>query len=93
LAPSSLKVGEYIWDLPLGLPLERVKIDLPQANTLAPVQFYGRRDGKGQWQLLGRSLLCRLPQTGKPGAESLQDIIELYSAEVSGGSARRRLGH
>ena len=79
MAPSSVKAGEYTWDLPLALPLERIKIALPQANTLAPVQLYGRRDGKVQWQLLSRSLLYRLPQGGK---ESLQEQIELYGAPV-----------
>lgn len=79
MAPASVKAGEYSWDLPLALPLERVKIALPQANTLAPVQLYGRRDGKVQWQLLSRSLLYRLPQAGK---ESLQEQIELYGASV-----------
>jgi hypothetical protein len=79
MAPSSVKAGEYRWDLPLALPLERIKISLPQANTLAPVQLYGRRDGKVQWQLLSRSLLYRLPQAGK---EALQEHIELYGAPV-----------
>lgn len=79
MPPSSVKPGEYSWDLPLALPLERIKIALPQANTLAPVQLYGRRDGKVQWQLLSRSLLYRLPQAG---SESLQEQIELYGAPV-----------
>lgn len=82
LPPSSIKDGEYIWDLPLALPLLRGKIDLPQANTLAPVRLYGRRDGKVQWQLLSNSLLYRLPQAGKPGVESRQDVIELYGTPV-----------
>lgn len=82
LAPDSFKVGEYMWNLPLALPLERFKIDLPQSNTLAPVQLYGRRDGKVQWQLLNSGLLYRLPQTGKPGVESRQEVIELYGTPV-----------
>ncbi|MBX9913138.1 MAG: DUF3999 domain-containing protein [Pseudomonadaceae bacterium] len=82
LVPNSVKSGEFIWDLPLALPLERFKINLPQTNTLAPVQLYGRRDGKVQWQLLSRSLLYRLPQTGKPEVESVQNVIELYGAPV-----------
>jgi hypothetical protein len=82
LAPDSVKVGEYMWNLPLALPLERFKIDLPQSNTLAPVQLYGRRDGKVQWQLLSSGLLYRLPQEGKPGVESRQEVIELYGTPV-----------
>lgn len=79
LAPSSAKAGEYSWELPLPLPLERLKVSLPQINTLAPVTLYGRRDGKVQWQLLSRGLLYRLPQEGK---ESLQDELDLYGTPV-----------
>nr|MBP8185947.1 DUF3999 domain-containing protein [Pseudomonas sp.] len=79
---DSVKLGEYIWNLPLALPLERFKIDLPQSNTLAPVRLYGRRDGKVQWQLLNSGLLYRLPQAGKPGVESRQEVIELYGTPV-----------
>jgi hypothetical protein len=79
MAPTSVKLGEYSWDLPLALPLERIKIALPQTNTLAPVQLFGRRDAKAHWQSLGRSLLYRLPQAGN---ESLQEQIELYGAPV-----------
>lgn len=79
LSVSSSKSGEYTWELPLALPLERVHISLPQANTLAPVTLYGRRDGTLQWQVLNRSLLYRVPQGGK---ESLQEHIELYGAPV-----------
>ena len=79
LSASSSKPGEYTWELPLALPLERVHISLPQANTLAPVTLYGRRDGTLQWQVLNRSLLYRVPQGGK---ESVQEHIELYGAPV-----------
>jgi hypothetical protein len=79
LAPSRVKPGEYSWDLPLALPVERIKIVLPQSNTLAPVQLFGRREPKLQWQLLSRNLLYRLPQEGK---ESRQEQIELFGASV-----------
>ena len=79
LPASSSKSGEYTWELPLALPLERVHISLPQANTLAPVTLYGRRDGTLQWQVLNRSLLYRVPQGGK---ESVQEHIDLYGAPV-----------
>jgi len=79
LAPSSVKAGEYSWDLPLALPLERVQIELKQANTLAPVTLSGRRDGKVQWQTLTHGLLYRLPQDGK---ESLHDLLDLYGMPV-----------
>ncbi|MGL4317755.1 MAG: DUF3999 domain-containing protein [Pseudomonas sp.] len=73
------KPGEFSWELPLSLPLERVKIDLPQANTLAPVSLAARQDGSPQWRLLARGLLYRLPQDGQ---EVVHDQIELYGQPV-----------
>lgn len=77
--PTSSKPGEYTWELPLALPLERLRIDLPQANTLVPVSFSSRREGKLEWQPLARGLLYRLPQDGK---EVLQNEVELYGTPV-----------
>nr|WP_298145964.1 DUF3999 domain-containing protein [uncultured Pseudomonas sp.] len=79
ILPSSVKAGQYTWELPLALPLQRVRIELPQANTLAPVSLAGRYEGKVQWQPLARGLLYRLPQDGK---EVLHDELELYGAPV-----------
>src|SRR3990167_5813773 len=79
LSPSSAKAGEYRWDLPLALPLQRVRVELAEANTLAPVSVAGRREGQGQWQPLARGLLYRLPQDGQ---EVLHDELELHGAPV-----------
>jgi len=79
LSPSSAKAGEYRWDLPLALPLQRVRVELAEANTLAPVSVAGRREGQVQWQPLARGLLYRLPQDGQ---EVLQDELELRGAPV-----------
>lgn len=79
LTPSSAKAGEYRWNLPLALPLQRIQVELAQANTLAPVSVAGRREGQVQWQPLARGLLYRLPQDGK---EVLNDELELYGMPV-----------
>jgi hypothetical protein len=79
LSPSSAKAGEYRWDLPLALPLQRLRVELRQANSLAPVSVTGRREGKVQWQPLARGLLYRLPQDGQ---EVVHDELELYGAPV-----------
>ncbi|WP_374761332.1 DUF3999 domain-containing protein [Pseudomonas sp. sp1636] len=79
LSPSSAKAGEYSWNLPLALPLQRLRVELGQANTLAPVSVAGRREGRVQWQPLARGLLYRLPQDGK---EVVQDELELQGAPV-----------
>ncbi|MBC9249019.1 hypothetical protein A9179_01895 [Pseudomonas alcaligenes] len=79
LPAQSGKPGEYSWELPLSLPLERLKIALPQANTLAPVSLSARQDGSPQWRALTRGLLYRLPQDGQ---EVVHDEIELYGQPV-----------
>jgi hypothetical protein len=79
LQPSSAKSGQYTWELPLALPLQRIQVELAQANTLAPVIVSGRLEGKVQWQPLARGLLYRLPQDGK---EVLHNELELYGSPV-----------
>ncbi|MCY1341886.1 hypothetical protein D9M69_278540 [compost metagenome] len=72
--------GEFTWDLPQALPLERVRIPLGQPNTLAPVTLQGRRDGKVQWSPLARGVLYRLSQGGR---EVRQEEITLPGWPVS----------
>ncbi len=66
--------GEYQWQLPLALPLERLKVELSQTNSLAPIRVMGRSEGKGAWQPLAQGLLYRLPENG---AEIRQDELQL----------------
>lgn len=69
-----------IWTLPMALPLERVRIDIEQANSLAPVLLQGRRDSKAPWVPLANSVLYRLPGDGH---ELVQDQLELPPLPVS----------
>ncbi|WP_424485046.1 DUF3999 domain-containing protein [Pseudomonas sp.] len=66
--------GEYQWQLPLALPLERLKVELTQANSLAPIRVSARSEGKGPWQPLAQGLLYRLPENG---VEIRQDELQL----------------
>lgn len=59
------KAGSYIWQLPNGLPVERLQVDIAQPNSVAPGRFYGRTDSKAPWQAIGNGLLYRLMQDGK----------------------------
>lgn len=68
------------WTLPLALPLERLRIDVEQANSLAPVLLQGRRDSAAPWVSLASSVIYRLPVDGH---EVVQDQIELPQASVS----------
>ncbi|MEO4047095.1 DUF3999 domain-containing protein [Pseudomonas sp. CAU 1711] len=79
LAPTSARAGEYDWELPLSLPLQKVRVELPAGNVLAPVSLASRGAGRLEWRALASGLLYRLPQQG---GEVLQDEIELYGAPV-----------
>ncbi|WP_223457829.1 MULTISPECIES: DUF3999 domain-containing protein [unclassified Pseudomonas] len=65
LTGSSTKAGEYTWQLPMGLNVERVQVELSQPNSLAPVSLAGRRDSSLPWQPLSSGLLYRLTQNGE----------------------------
>jgi hypothetical protein len=74
LAATRSADGHYLWQLPLALPLERLHVELSQANSLAPVRVSGRSDNKGSWQSLAQGLLYRLPENG---VEIRQDELPL----------------
>lgn len=79
LAGSSGKPGEYTWQLPMGLNIERVQVELKQANSLAPVTLSGRRDSSLPWQPLSSGLLYRLTQNGQ---DVVQNELQLYGQTV-----------
>jgi hypothetical protein len=68
------KPGVYVWQLPVALPLERMKVAIAQPNSLAPATLYGRRDNTAPWQLIDSGLLYRLTQNGQ---DVVQDEMEL----------------
>ncbi|MFZ6046000.1 DUF3999 domain-containing protein [Pseudomonas sp. CR3202] len=74
LEPVNAKDGQYLWELPLGLPIERLHIAVERPGSLLPVQVEGRRDGAPQWQPLATGLLYRLPQDGKEVAREELDL-------------------
>jgi len=74
LAGSTGKAGEYTWQLPKGLNVEQVQVELSQANSLAPVTLAGRRESSLPWQPVSSGLLYRLTQNGK---DVLQDHLQL----------------
>lgn len=74
IAGRTEKPGVYVWPLPVALPIERMKVDLQQANSLAPATLYGRRDGNAPWRQINDGLLYRLTQNGQ---DVTQDEMEL----------------
>jgi len=67
------KAGEYFFDTAARLPVERARLLLPEANTLAPTQLLVRTDGKSMWRGIGNVTFYRLNRDGK----------ELISPQVS----------
>lgn len=80
LAGTRLNAGEYTWQLPTGLDVERLRIELKQPNTLAPVTLSGRHDSKQAWQPLSNGLLYRLSQNGR---DVVQDELQLPGQTVT----------
>jgi hypothetical protein len=79
LSGSSMKAGEYTWQLPMGVNVERVQVELNQPNSLAPVILSGRRDSSLPWQPLSSGLLYRLTQSGQ---DVVQDQLQLSGQTV-----------
>lgn len=80
LPGKRLQAGEYNWQLPTALQVERLRIELKQPNTLAPVTLAGRRDANQAWQPLSNGLLYRLTQSGQ---EVMQDELQLPGVAVT----------
>lgn len=79
LAGASAKAGEYTWQLPMGLNVERVQVALDQANSLAPATLSGRRDSSLPWRPMSSGLLYRLTQNGQ---DVVQDELQLSGQTV-----------
>ncbi|MFO2463108.1 DUF3999 domain-containing protein [Pseudomonas sp. 15FMM2] len=79
LAGSRLKTGEYSWQLPAALNVQRLRVELRQPNSLAPVTLYGRRESNQPWQPLSSGLLYRLTQDGH---EVIRDELQLPGQSV-----------
>ncbi|NWD88547.1 DUF3999 domain-containing protein, partial [Pseudomonas sp. K5002] len=80
LSGSRLKAGEYSWQLPNALNVERLRIDLSQPNSLAPVTLSGRRESNQAWQPMSSGLLYRLTQNGQ---DVLQNELQLPGQAVA----------
>ena len=57
--------GLYQWQLPLALPLERLRIELEQRNMLVPLRVEARSSDQDAWRQLVSGVLYRLPEAGR----------------------------
>lgn len=71
--------GELVWELPLALPLERVRVEPIERGTLAPVRLSGRADVSLPWRGLASGVLYHLPAQG---VERLNDELSLPGQPV-----------
>jgi hypothetical protein len=52
--------GEFVFELSAGAPMDRLRIQVPQANTIAPVSLWVREREGDKWRLAGRTVAYRL---------------------------------
>lgn len=63
-SPMADKAGEYQFDLGAHLPLQRVRIALPQMNTLVQAALFSRARAEDTWRLVSNKLLYKLHHSG-----------------------------
>ena len=64
-APTPGKLpGEFEYDLAGFVPFDRLRIELPQANTIANIDILAREKPADEWRLIGTALVYRLQRDG-----------------------------
>jgi hypothetical protein len=56
--------GEYEYDVGGPVPFDRLRIELPQTNTLAQIAILTRDKAPEEWRMLGERLVYRLQREG-----------------------------
>jgi len=72
-SPVANKPGDYAFDSQGVFPVDRVRFELPQANTVAQVQLASRARSDARWRPVTRGIAYRLRRDG----------TELSSAELA----------
>jgi len=63
--PVSDKEGEYLFDIGAHLPVQRVRIELPQMNTLVQASLFSRARPEDPWHQVSNTVLYKLHHSGK----------------------------
>ncbi len=58
------KEGEYLFDLKGQFPVDRLRLELPQANTIAQMEVLARDKAEQPWRAVARGVAYRLNQQG-----------------------------
>lgn len=64
-AAAGGKPGEYLFDLGANAPFDRLQLELPNPNTVAPVQFLARASETDTWRLIASATVYRIAQAGQ----------------------------
>ena len=63
-AAKGEKPGEYVFDLRSHYPIDRVRLDLPESNTIVQVELLARDKADLPWRAVARGVAYRLRQSG-----------------------------
>ncbi len=63
-AKAGAKPGEYIFDLKGQFPTDRLRLELPEPNTIVQVEVLARGTVEQQWRSVTRGVAYRLRQSG-----------------------------
>ena len=59
------KPGEFEFDVGARVPINRLRIELPQTNTLIQAELLARAAAKDEWQLVTQATVYRIEQNGR----------------------------
>lgn len=76
-----LNEGEYAYDLPIGAPIDRLRLLLPQLNSVVPVTLLTRSRSEDPWRAIGSFTVYRLQHDG----------VEFSSPDLAASPARQLL--
>ena len=63
--PVANKPGDYEFDVGAQVPIDRMRIELPQMNTLIQAELLARGDTKAPWQNVTRTTAYRITQSAR----------------------------
>lgn len=56
--------SEYAYELPVGAPIDRLRLHLPQSNSVVPLTLLTRSRGDDPWRTIGNHTVYRLQRDG-----------------------------
>ncbi|WP_018609174.1 DUF3999 domain-containing protein [Uliginosibacterium gangwonense] len=65
-----LKPGEYAYKLPVAMPINRLRIELPAGNVLLPMEVLQPSQDRRRWQSLQRGVVYRINNSGRDWSQN-----------------------